>query len=94
MQFVALDPERDTPDILQAYVSSFHPSFIGLRADANAPQRQQRISRCISARFRWVAATPWTTVPSPMCLIQPANCGWLPAPGSHQRSWRRMSSSC
>ena len=31
--FVSLDPERDTPAILQAYVSSFHPSFIGLRAD-------------------------------------------------------------
>ena len=34
MLFVSLDPERDTPDILQAYVSSFHPSFIGLRADS------------------------------------------------------------
>jgi len=31
--FVSLDPERDTPAILQAYVSSFHPSFIGLSAD-------------------------------------------------------------
>ncbi len=31
--FASLDPERDTPDILQAYVSSFHPSFIGLRTD-------------------------------------------------------------
>lgn len=31
--FVSLDPERDTPPILQAYVSSFHPSFIGLSAD-------------------------------------------------------------
>jgi len=31
--FVSLDPERDTPDILQAYVSSFHSSFIGLRTD-------------------------------------------------------------
>ena len=31
--FVSVDPERDTPDILQAYVGSFHPSFIGLRTD-------------------------------------------------------------
>ncbi|MBP9904036.1 MAG: SCO family protein [Rhodoferax sp.] len=31
--FVSLDPERDTPAILQAYVSSFHPSFIGLSTD-------------------------------------------------------------
>jgi protein SCO1/2 len=31
--FVSLDPERDTPPILQAYVSSFHPSFMGLSTD-------------------------------------------------------------
>jgi protein SCO1/2 len=31
--FVSLDPERDTPAILQAYVSSFHPSFVSLSTD-------------------------------------------------------------
>jgi protein SCO1/2 len=31
--FVSLDPERDTPDVLKSFVSSFHPSFVGLRAD-------------------------------------------------------------
>jgi protein SCO1 len=28
--FVSVDPERDTPDILKAYVPYFHPSFLGL----------------------------------------------------------------
>ncbi len=37
--FVSLDPERDTPVILQAYVSSFHPSFIGLSADMAQTQK-------------------------------------------------------
>ncbi len=37
--FVSLDPERDTPVILQAYVSSFHPSFIGLSADMTQTQK-------------------------------------------------------
>ncbi len=37
--FVSLDPERDTPDILQAYAGSFHPSFIGLRADVAQTQQ-------------------------------------------------------
>lgn len=37
--FVSLDPERDTPAILQSYVSSFHPSFIGLSTDM--PRTQQ-----------------------------------------------------
>lgn len=28
--FVTLDPERDTPDVLRAYVASFHPRFVAL----------------------------------------------------------------
>lgn len=31
--FISLDPERDTPSILQAFVSTFHPSFVALRGD-------------------------------------------------------------
>jgi protein SCO1/2 len=31
--FVSLDPERDTPEVLKSFVGSFHPSFVGLRAD-------------------------------------------------------------
>jgi protein SCO1 len=29
--FVSIDPERDTPEILKAYISSFDPSFVALR---------------------------------------------------------------
>ena len=29
--FVTVDPERDTPEVLKAYVTSFDPSFIALR---------------------------------------------------------------
>lgn len=28
--FVSIDPQRDTPEILKAYVPHFHPSFLGL----------------------------------------------------------------
>ena len=31
--FVTLDPARDTSQVLAAYVTAFHPSFIGLRGD-------------------------------------------------------------
>jgi protein SCO1/2 len=34
--FVTVDPERDTPAVLKAYMAAFDPSFIGLRA---APER-------------------------------------------------------
>lgn len=29
--FVTIDPERDTPDLLKAYVGNFGPDFVGLR---------------------------------------------------------------
>lgn len=29
--FITLDPERDTPDVLKAYMSNFDPSFLALR---------------------------------------------------------------
>lgn len=31
--FVSLDPERDTPEVLKAYVANFGADFIGLRGD-------------------------------------------------------------
>lgn len=31
---ISVDPERDTPDVLNAYVSAFHPNFTGLRGSA------------------------------------------------------------
>ncbi|MCX7628484.1 MAG: SCO family protein [Methylophilaceae bacterium] len=31
--FVTLDPARDTPEVLNRYVPSFNPGFIGLRGD-------------------------------------------------------------
>jgi protein SCO1/2 len=32
--FATVDPERDTPELLREYTQAFHPSFLGLRADA------------------------------------------------------------
>jgi protein SCO1 len=37
--FVTLDPERDTRELLAAYVPAFHPSFIGLVGDQEATAR-------------------------------------------------------
>ena len=32
--FISLDPERDTPQILQAFAETFHPGVVALRGDA------------------------------------------------------------
>jgi protein SCO1/2 len=37
--FVTVDPERDTAELLGAYVPAFNPSFLGLRGDAEATAR-------------------------------------------------------
>lgn len=37
--FVSVDPERDTRELLQQYVTAFHPSFLGLSGDAEATAR-------------------------------------------------------
>ena len=37
--FVTVDPERDTPQVLSAYVPAFDPDFLGLYGDAEATQR-------------------------------------------------------
>jgi protein SCO1 len=37
--FVTIDPERDTAELLSRYVPAFHPSFLGLRGDAEATAR-------------------------------------------------------
>ena len=37
--FVTVDPERDTPEVLQKYVPAFYPSFLGLYGDAEAMAR-------------------------------------------------------
>lgn len=36
--FVTVDPERDTAQLLKAYLASFDPSFVGLRGSAEQTQ--------------------------------------------------------
>ena len=33
--FVSVDPERDTPEVLKAYMTNFDPSFLALRPEAD-----------------------------------------------------------
>lgn len=36
--FITIDPERDTPDLLKAYLANFDPSFVALRGSAEQTQ--------------------------------------------------------
>lgn len=40
--FVTVDPDRDTPELLGAYVKNFDPSFVALRGDATQTEAVAR----------------------------------------------------
>ncbi|MEF7614771.1 SCO family protein [Aquincola sp. MAHUQ-54] len=40
--FVSVDPERDTPELLKAYVTNFDPSFVALRG---TPEETKAVAR-------------------------------------------------
>jgi protein SCO1/2 len=40
--FVTVDPERDTPEVLKAYVANFGPGFVGLRG---SPEQTAAVAR-------------------------------------------------
>ena len=47
--FVSVDPKRDTPGVLKAYLESFHPAFIGLTGSAKQVAAVKRVFRIYSA---------------------------------------------
>lgn len=50
--FVTIDPERDTAQLLQAYVPAFDPSFVGLRG---TEAQTDAITRAFHANYQIVA---------------------------------------
>ena len=60
--FVTVDPARDTPAALKAFLSPFDPRIRGLTGSDQPSSRPPRPTMSATARFRWEAvATPWTT---------------------------------
>ena len=53
---ITLDPERDTPEKLGAYVSAFDPSFIGLTGDLPAIEATAREFKVFFARSKAAGA--------------------------------------
>lgn len=51
--FITLDPERDTQAVLAQYVPAFHPTFLGLRGDA---QETARTAREFRVQYRKIIA--------------------------------------
>jgi protein SCO1 len=48
--FITVDPERDTPEIMQDYVSSFNPAIIGLSGSPQAIEAAEKTFRVFARK--------------------------------------------
>jgi protein SCO1 len=48
--FITVDPERDTPEIMQDYVSSFNPAIIGLSGSPRAIEAAEKTFRVFARK--------------------------------------------
>jgi protein SCO1/2 len=48
--FITVDPERDTPKLMQDYVSSFNPAVIGLSGSAQAVEATEKTFRVLARK--------------------------------------------
>jgi len=49
--FVTVDPERDTPELMRTYLSSFDPHIIGATGSEAALDRMEKTYRAYSKRI-------------------------------------------
>jgi protein SCO1/2 len=90
--FVTVDPERDTPEILKAYMGSFGGSdFLACMARRSKPPPPPRNSRSSTPRCRARPrrATPSTTPRAPTSSTARAGCGSSAATVQARKPWRR-----
>jgi protein SCO1/2 len=52
--FVSVDPERDTPEVLKAYMANFDPGFLGY---SPAPAELEQITKSFKIYYKRVAST-------------------------------------
>jgi len=58
--FVTVDPERDTPEILKAYVTNFGADFVALRGDADQTKDTARAFKVYYAKVPGQTPTSYT----------------------------------
>lgn len=58
--FISVDPERDTPQVLKAYVPMFHPRLVGLTGTPAQIEAVKKHWRVYSAKVRDPGASDYT----------------------------------
>lgn len=58
--FITVDPERDTPEVLRAYMDAFDPSFVALRGDAEQTLTAAKAFKVYFAKSPGATETSYT----------------------------------
>jgi protein SCO1/2 len=70
--FITVDPERDDPPAIKAYLTHFHRRFVGLTGDAGALRAAAGAFRAISGRVNGNKNDPDVPHSSAVYLVDPA----------------------
>lgn len=94
--FVTVDPERDTPEVLKAYMANFDPSFLALYG---SPEQLAAVAKDFKIYYKKVdGKTPtsytWTTRRAATCMTRRGACASTTAMAVARRPWRQTSRRC
>jgi cytochrome oxidase Cu insertion factor (SCO1/SenC/PrrC family) len=92
--FVSVDPERDTPEVLKEYISSFHPQISGLSGSVEAVAATAKSHRAYYRKVPLDDATTRSIIQRWfICLMMRARLSrpsmWKPMPARRQRVFAR-----
>ena len=73
--FITIDPERDTPEVMNAYLSNFSSRITGITGTPDKVWAMAKALRHLfhEGRARMAATTRWTTPPRSCCSTARAN---------------------
>lgn len=72
--FISVDPERDTPDTIKKYLTSFYPGFIGLTGTTQQVEKIKSAYKVYAAKVKQEGTTDYTVDHSSFIyLMDPRN---------------------
>src|SRR5690242_2192358 len=77
--FITVDPERDTPKVMQDYVSSFNPAIVGLSGAPEAVEAAEKAFRVYARKGQPQAGGDYTMDHSSIVYLMDKNGGFAEA---------------
>lgn len=80
--FITVDPERDTPDVMKAYVAAFGPRFVGLTGTVAQIDAAKKAYRVFSQKRQDAGATDYLMDHSSVTYLMAPNGDYVTVFGS------------